>query len=90
MKLETGELVSGLAEQTRQVMNNISAILQSVNASLSNVVKSTVYLKDINDFTEFNRIYSEYFKENLPARTTVEASALPRNALIEIDIIAHK
>jgi len=87
---EGGELESSLSQQARQAMKNISAVLESVGCSFSNVVKSIIYLKNIADFAEFNKIYSEYFKENPPARTTVEVSALPRNALIEIDIIAHK
>ncbi|MFZ1082092.1 MAG: RidA family protein [Candidatus Kryptoniota bacterium] len=90
LKPETGEMAAGLTLQTHQVVKNISALLQSTGCSLSNVVKSTIYLQSMNDFSEFNKIYSEYFKENPPARTTVEVSALPRNALIEIDIIAHK
>ena len=87
---KTGELAVGLAQQTHQVMENIIAVLKSEGCSFANVVKSTVFLQSISDFTDFNRIYSEYFKENPPARTTVEVSALPRNALIEIDIVAHK
>ncbi len=90
LKPETGQLADGLAQQTHQVIENIRTILQSVGCSLSSVVKSTVYLKNMNDFAEFNEIYSEYFSENPPARTTVEVSALPRNALIEIEITAHK
>ncbi|HUI31233.1 MAG TPA: Rid family detoxifying hydrolase [Candidatus Acidoferrales bacterium] len=87
---ETAEVADGLAQQTLQVMKNISEVLQSAGCSFSQVVKTTVYLKNMNDFTEFNKIYSEYFKDNPPVRTTVEVSSLPRNALIEIDIIAHK
>jgi 2-iminobutanoate/2-iminopropanoate deaminase len=87
---ETGQMAEGLVQQTNQVMKNISAVLESVGCSFSNVVKSTVYLKNMNDFSEFNKIYSEYFSENPPARTTVEVSALPRNALIEIEITAHR
>lgn len=87
---ETGELATGLVQQTLQIVKNIQAVLQSEGCSLPNVVKSTIYLKNMNDFAEFNKIYSEYFKEDPPARTTVEVSALPRNALIEIDVIAHK
>lgn len=87
---ETGQLADGLTEQTDQAMKNISAILQSSGLSLANVVKSTIYLKNISNFVEFNKIYAIYFKESPPARTTVEVSALPRNALVEIDIIAHK
>ena len=87
---KTGELLNGLVEQTDQVMENISSLLKSASLSFSHIVKSTVYLKDIKDFSEFNKTYTKYFKENPPARTTIEVSALPRNALVEIDIIAHK
>ncbi len=90
LKPETGELAEGVAAQTHQVIQNIRAVLQSAGCSLTNVVKSTVYLRNIGDFTQFNQIYGEYFKESAPARTTVEVSALPKNALIEIEIIARK
>ncbi|MCL5034869.1 MAG: RidA family protein [Bacteroidetes bacterium] len=90
LSLETGEMVDGLANQTHQVLKNIAAVLEAGGCTLSNVIKSTIYLKNMSDFSEFNKIYAEYFKENPPARTTVEVSALPRNALIEIEIIAHK
>jgi 2-iminobutanoate/2-iminopropanoate deaminase len=87
---ETGEIAKGLIEQTHQVMKNISEVLRSCECSLSDVVKSTVYLKNLNDFAEFNEVYAGYFGENPPARTTIEVSSLPRGALIEIDVIAHK
>jgi 2-iminobutanoate/2-iminopropanoate deaminase len=90
LKPGTGELVQGLTTQTHQVLQNVKAILESAGHNLSNVVKTTVYLRNMKDFTEFNQIYAEYFKENPPARTTVEVSALPKDALIEIDIIARK
>ena len=90
LKPVTGELVQGLTTQTHQVLQNVKAILESAGHNLSNVVKTTVYLRNMKDFTEFNQIYAEYFKENPPARTTVEVSALPKDALIEIDIIARK
>lgn len=90
LKPETGELAEGVAAQTHQVIQNIRAVLQSAGCSLTNVVKSTVYLRSMSDFTQFNQIYGDYFKVNAPARTTVEVSALPRSALIEIDIIARK
>jgi 2-iminobutanoate/2-iminopropanoate deaminase len=90
LKPETGELAEGVAAQTHQVIQNIRAVLGSAGCSLTNVVKSTVYLRSMSDFTQFNQIYGEYFKVNAPARTTVEVSALPKNALIEIDIIARK
>ena len=90
LKPVTGELVQGLTTQTHQVLQNVKAILESAGRNLSNVVKTTVYLRNMKDFAEFNQIYAEYFKENPPARTTVEVSALPKDALIEIDIIARK
>lgn len=90
LKPDTGELVEGLTQQTQQVMQNIRAVLESAGYSFANIVKTTVYIKNMADFTKFNQVYAEYFKESPPARTTVEVSALPKNALIEIDIIAHK
>ncbi len=90
LKPDSGDLVASLAEQTKQIMENIGSVLESAGCSMANVVKSTVYLRNMNDFAEFNKIYATYFKNNPPARTTVEVSALPKNALIEIDIIARK
>ncbi len=87
---ETGELVDGIVGQTRQVLKNIDEVLRSAGFSLSNVVKSTVFLRSIGDFPQFNEIYAEYFKSTRPARSTVEVSGLPRNALIEIEVVAHK
>ena len=90
LKPDTSEMAEGLAQQTHQILKNISKLLESEGCNLSNIVKSTVYLRNMNDFAQFNQIYSEYFRDNPPARTVVEVSALPRNALIEIDIVAHK
>jgi 2-iminobutanoate/2-iminopropanoate deaminase len=90
LRPDTGEMANGLVEQTRQVMKNIAALLRVAGCNYSSVVKSIIYLKNLDDFAEFNKIYSEYFKETPPARTTLEVSALPRNALIEIDVIARK
>lgn len=87
---DTGEMVEGLEQQTRQVIQNARAVLQSAGSSLSKVLKTTVYLRNMADFAAFNGVYGEYFTENPPARTTVEVSALPKNALIEIDIVARK
>ena len=90
LKPETGELVAGLIQQTHQVMRNVGALLDSAGSSFAKVLKTTVYIRNMGDFAQFNQVYGEYFKENPPARTTVEVSALPKNALIEIDVIAHK
>jgi 2-iminobutanoate/2-iminopropanoate deaminase len=86
---ESGQIVSGsIAEQTKRVLQNLSAILEASGSSLSQVVKTTVYLKNLSDFEEMNRTYAEYFSSSPPARATVEVSALPKNVSIEIDAIA--
>jgi len=85
----TGEFVSGdVAEQTRQVLKNLSAVLEAAGTDLNNVVKTTVFLADMNDFTAMNDVYAEFFSENKPARATVQAARLPRDARVEIDCIA--
>jgi len=85
----TGEFVSSdVAEQTRQVLKNLSAVLEAAGSNLNNVVKTTVFLADMNDFTAMNEIYAEFFSDNKPARATVQAARLPRDARVEIDCIA--
>jgi 2-iminobutanoate/2-iminopropanoate deaminase len=85
----TGEFVSNdVAEQTRQVLKNLSAVLEAAGTDLNNVVKTTVFLADMNDFTEMNEIYAEFFSDNKPARATVQAARLPRDARVEIECIA--
>jgi 2-iminobutanoate/2-iminopropanoate deaminase len=75
--------------QTRQVLTNIQAILINVNASLGNVVKTTIFLKDMNDFSLVNEEYRQFFENHHPARSTVEVSRLPKDVLIEIEAIAY-
>ncbi len=85
----TGEFVSNdVAEQTRQVLKNLSAVLEAAGTDLNNVVKTTVFLADMNDFTAMNEVYAEFFSENKPARATVQAARLPRDARVEIECIA--
>ena len=85
----TGEFVSGdVAEQTRQVLKNLNAVLEAAGTNLNNIVKTTVFLADMNDFTAMNEVYAEYFSDNKPARATVQAACLPRDARVEIDCIA--
>ena len=85
----TGEFVSNdVAEQTEQVLKNLSAVLEAAGTSLNNVVKTTVFLADMNDFTAMNEVYAKYFSENKPARATVQAAGLPRGARVEIECIA--
>ena len=78
----------GIQAQTRQVMNNIKGVLEAAGSSLDNVVKTTVFLADIKDFAAFNAVYSEYFPQDPPARTTVQAGGLPIGALIEVEAVA--
>ena len=86
---ETGEFVSGgVGEQTEQVLRNLSEVLRAAGTSLENVVKTTVFLADMDDFAAMNEIYSRYFDANKPARATVQAARLPRDARVEIDCIA--
>jgi 2-iminobutanoate/2-iminopropanoate deaminase len=85
----TNQVVQGdIKEQTRRVLENLRAILESVGATFDDVVKVTIYMKDLNEFSAMNEVYSEYFKNSPPARTTVEVSRLPRDVKIEIDLIA--
>jgi 2-iminobutanoate/2-iminopropanoate deaminase len=85
----TGEFVSGgVAEQTEQVMRNLVAVLEAAGTNLESVVKTTVFLADMNDFAAMNEVYGRYFKEHPPARATVQAARLPRDARVEIEVIA--
>ena len=85
----TGEFVpGGVAEQTEQVLKNLSAVLEAAGASLKSVVKTTVFLADMNDFAAMNEVYGRFFSEKPPARATVEAARLPRDARVEIEAIA--
>lgn len=86
---QTGEFVpGGVGEQSEQVLKNLSAVLEAAGSSLNNVVKTTVFLADMNDFAVMNEIYARFFSENKPARATVEAARLPRDARVEIECIA--
>ncbi|MBK6791658.1 MAG: RidA family protein [Anaerolineales bacterium] len=85
----TMELVSGgIEEQTRQVLANLTNVLEAAGSNISKVVKTTVFLKDMNDFAKMNSIYAEAFNENPPARTTIAAAGLPKGALVEIECVA--
>jgi 2-iminobutanoate/2-iminopropanoate deaminase len=85
----TMQLVEGdIAKQTERVFENIKAILTAAGSSLDRVVKTTVFLKDMNEFATMNEVYGRYFPQNPPARSTVEAARLPRDARIEIEVVA--
>lgn len=84
-----GNLVGAtVAEQTEQVFKNLAAVLSAAGASFANVVKTSVFLADMNDFAAMNEVYGRYFTETKPARSTVEVARLPRDARVEIDLIA--
>jgi 2-iminobutanoate/2-iminopropanoate deaminase len=86
---KTGEFVSeDIAEQTEQVIKNLAAVLEAAGTNLNNVVKTTVFLADMNDFATMNEVYAKHFSENKPARATVQAARLPRDARVEIEVIA--
>ncbi len=85
----TGTVVTGdISAQTERVFRNIAALLEAASAQFSHVVRTTVYLTDLADFTDMNTVYAQYFAEPFPARSTVQVSRLPRDARIEIDVIA--
>ena len=86
---ETGVLVEGdIATQTRRVFANIGAILEAAGASFNRVVKTTVFLADMDDFAAMNAVYATFFTDPAPARSTIQAAGLPKNARIEIEVIA--
>jgi 2-iminobutanoate/2-iminopropanoate deaminase len=85
----TGELVSGsIQEETRRVMENLKAVLAAAGLSFADVVKTTIYVTDIGDFAAVNEVYGSYFKEEPPARATVQVAALPKGARVEMDAVA--
>lgn len=88
---QSNKLIDGpVSEQARQVFENIKAVLEAAQSSLDLVVKTTIFLKNMNDFGVVNGIYENYFGKALPARTTVEVSRLPKDVMIEVDCIAIK
>ena len=86
----TGELVTDIKLATKQSMENIKAILEEAGTSLNNVVKTSIFLKDLNDFEAVTEVYGTYFIENKPARSCVQVAKLPKDAVIEIEAIAVK
>lgn len=88
LKVDGSIVGNGIGVQTAQVLKNLTEILEKAGSSIGKVVKTTVYLRSMADFGEMNKVYEDFFKDIKPARSTVEVSDLPRNALIEIDCIA--
>jgi 2-iminobutanoate/2-iminopropanoate deaminase len=86
---KSGQIVSGdIATQTRRVLDNIGAVLKAEGLTLENIVKTTIFLTDLGDFQTVNETYGSYFKQQPPARSTVQVSALPKGAKVEIEVIA--
>ena len=86
----TGELPAGVEAQAKQALDNLGAVLQAAGMDFSDVVKTTVFLADINDFAAINAIYAEYFTGEAPARSCVQVAALPKGALFEVEAVAVK
>ena len=87
---ETGELAEGLEAQANQVFKNVSALLKAAGTDISHVVKTTVFIRHMDDFAAVNAIYAQYFTEPYPARSCVEVSRLPKDVLLECEVIAEK
>ena len=86
---ETGQFVAGgIAEQTEQVMKNVAAVLEAAGSGLDQIVKTTVFLADMEEFAAMNEVSARFFKNAPPARATVQAAGLPRNARVEIEVVA--
>ncbi len=86
----SGEIVPGIEEQTHRVLRNLSLVLSEVGSKLDKVVKTTIYLANIEDYARVNEIYAQYFEKNKPARATVGVNRLPKGVLVEIDAIASE
>lgn len=86
----TGEIPEGIEAQAEQVMKNVKNLLEAAGTSMDNVIKTTVFIKDMNDFTTINQIYAAYFEGDCPARSCVEVARLPKDVLLEMEAIAIK
>ncbi|CRK81172.1 RidA family protein [Neobacillus massiliamazoniensis] len=85
----TNEMPESVAQQTKQSLENVKAILEAAGSDLQQVVKTTVFLQDMNTFAQMNEVYQSYFSGNYPARSAVEVAGLPKDALVEIEVIAY-
>ncbi len=87
---QTMQLKDGLTEQLNQIMNNIDALLEASDLTRNHIIKTSIFLIDLNDFSEVNKVYENFFTEPYPARSCVQVSALPKGALVEIEVVAAK
>ncbi len=86
----TGQLIEGIEGQTERAMMNLTAVLEAAGMSAADIVKTTIFLSDLSNFATVNAIYSRFITEPAPARSTVQVAALPKNALVEIEVVARK
>jgi 2-iminobutanoate/2-iminopropanoate deaminase len=86
---QTGEIPEGVIAQAEQALTNVKNLVESAGASIDNVIKTTVFIKDMNDFATINEIYAKYFTEPYPARSCVEVARLPKDVLLEVEVIAE-
>lgn len=86
---QTGEIPQGVQQQAHQALTNVKNLLSAAGTSIEKVIKTSVFIKDMNDFTAINEIYAQYFTEPFPARSCVEVARLPKDVLIEIEVIAE-
>lgn len=88
VNVSTGELVEEIKEATKVCLNNVKAIIEESGLSINDIIKTTVYLRDMDDFAQMNEVYQEFFGNHAPARSTVQVAKLPKNAIVEIEAIA--
>lgn len=87
---ETGELAQGIENQARQALTNVKSIMEAAGLTMANIVKTSVFIKDMNDFAKVNEIYATFFEGDYPARSCVEVARLPKDVLIEVEVIAAR
>lgn len=87
---ETGELAVGIKAQAKQALTNVKGIMEAAGLGMDNIVKTTVFIKDMNDFAKVNEVYATFFKSDFPARSCVEVARLPKDVLIEVEVIAAR
>ena len=86
----TGNIPEGIKAQARQALTNVQSLMEAADLSMKNIVKTTVFIKNMNDFAEVNEVYATFFEGDFPARSCVEVSALPKDVLIEVEVIAAR
>lgn len=86
----TGEIPEGIEAQAKQALTNVKGLMEACNLSMADIVKTSVFIKDMNDFAKVNEVYATFFEDNYPARSCVEVARLPKDVLIEVEVIAAR